>query len=255
MCGDGCDGADAPVEPLAEVGGQAESWRLRLAEVLFIVVLIVALPVLPRAWMYEWFNVSSERGASLVYTAGNLVLAVGAAVVLLGPRRERWAAAGLSAKRMGQQLGEAVWVALCAHAVTLCTLLLLGVWSMGGRAAGDGTWGGEGLRRAERLADGSELGGVLVMFALGAICEELLFRGLLLHSLAGLTRDPWIAILGSSLLFALSHWGLGDQNVFVALWLGLVLGTAYVRSGSLLTVVAAHFLFNASGHVVFVATG
>ncbi|HOO16504.1 MAG TPA: CPBP family intramembrane metalloprotease [Phycisphaerae bacterium] len=87
---------------------------------------------------------------------------------------------------------------------------------------------------------------VLLVTAIGAAAEELFFRGLLLRYLTDLFRAPKLAILTSAAFFGLAHLGAGYFNALIALWMGIVLGAIYARRGGLLTVVAAHFLFNAS---------
>lgn len=82
----------------------------------------------------------------------------------------------------------------------------------------------------------------LLLFALTpALCEELLFRGLLLQ--AFLRRfPPGLAILLVSLLFGLFHFSL-DRLLPTAV-LGLLLGLATWRTGSLLPAMLIHGLNN-----------
>lgn len=77
-----------------------------------------------------------------------------------------------------------------------------------------------------------------------AIHEELLFRGLLIPYLrqAGL---GWAgAIIASSLLFAVLHYGQGVLAIPQVLAIGLTLSLAFVGTRSLLAVMLAHFLFD-----------
>ncbi|MEB3160974.1 MAG: CPBP family intramembrane glutamic endopeptidase, partial [Synechocystis sp.] len=71
--------------------------------------------------------------------------------------------------------------------------------------------------------------------------EELIFRGFLLPSL---TRyfPVWLAILASSLLFAIAHLNLSE--VLPLLVLGCVLGVVYSRSRNLLASMTLHSLWN-----------
>jgi membrane protease YdiL (CAAX protease family) len=87
-------------------------------------------------------------------------------------------------------------------------------------------------------------GAVVLVMLIGAAAEELLFRGLLLRYLNGLLRVPWLAILISAAAFGAGHLVGGYFNALVAFWNALVLGTVYMRRGSLLTVTLAHFLYN-----------
>jgi len=71
--------------------------------------------------------------------------------------------------------------------------------------------------------------------------EELIFRGFLLPSL---TRycPVWLAIIASSLLFAIAHLNLSE--ILPLLVLGSVLGVVYSRSRNLLSSMVLHSLWN-----------
>lgn len=84
-----------------------------------------------------------------------------------------------------------------------------------------------------------------------AVCEELLFRGVLLPAL--LTRHrPGAAVFVSAALFASLHvaptsdGGVTLYQVPQALLVGVALGVLRLRSGSLLPGVLAHTLYNAT---------
>jgi hypothetical protein len=72
--------------------------------------------------------------------------------------------------------------------------------------------------------------------------EEIIFRGFLLPSL---TRymPVWLAIVASSLLFAIAHLSLSE--VLPLATLGMVLGIVYTRSRNLLASMLLHGLWNA----------
>lgn len=95
--------------------------------------------------------------------------------------------------------------------------------------------------------DGGEL---LVLLALAAItpaiCEELLFRGLLLRTLLR-RHSPALAIGASAATFALLHWTPGGAaRMAPTLILGLLLGWAVWRSGSLWVGMLVHGVYNAT---------
>ena len=81
--------------------------------------------------------------------------------------------------------------------------------------------------------------------------EEFLFRVLLLNSLRQLL-DPFRAILISSAIFAMIH-GLVDAIPLYPL--ALVLGFLYYRTGSYLSVVTMHAMFNAYNLLQFRLSG
>ncbi|MFL6158549.1 MAG: CPBP family intramembrane glutamic endopeptidase [Marmoricola sp.] len=85
---------------------------------------------------------------------------------------------------------------------------------------------------------------VLLTTPLQAMGEEYVFRGYLTQAFGALTRRPWIAVLLSSLLFALAH---GTQNapLFLdRLTFGLMAGYVVLRTGGLEAGIALHIWNN-----------
>lgn len=84
---------------------------------------------------------------------------------------------------------------------------------------------------------------LLIMALLPAIGEELFFRGSLQKALLRLTSKPWLAILMSSLVFALLH---GTFFKLIPIFtLGLALGVIYHVTRNLWYTITIHFLNNA----------
>jgi membrane protease YdiL (CAAX protease family) len=80
--------------------------------------------------------------------------------------------------------------------------------------------------------------GVLILLGLVTpLCEELLFRGVILRSLLD-HRGPWPAVLLSSGAFALFH--LHPIHALIAFGLGVVAGWAVVATGSVWIAYAIH---------------
>lgn len=85
---------------------------------------------------------------------------------------------------------------------------------------------------------------VLIVVVLAPIAEEIVFRGVLLPSLA----RHWgvrVAVVGSSALFAFMH--VTPYAIVPIFVLAVALGVLFVRTGSLWVCIAAHVLFNATG--------
>ncbi|MBX2814571.1 MAG: CPBP family intramembrane metalloprotease [Saprospiraceae bacterium] len=82
------------------------------------------------------------------------------------------------------------------------------------------------------------LGGVLI----GPICEELIFRGVILKEFLR-HHPPATAIVFSALIFGVIH-GIAIQVIY-AFFLGLVLGWIYYRTRSLWLCFALHIINNA----------
>lgn len=106
---------------------------------------------------------------------------------------------------------------------------------------------GQGVRENEvdsllsaLLRDGNPLLFACVVL-IGPIAEEVVFRLVMVSGLRK-TLGPATAILLSSVAFAASHLDVARLPVFLAI--GLVLGTAYERSGNLGVPIAIHVLNN-----------
>jgi membrane protease YdiL (CAAX protease family) len=89
------------------------------------------------------------------------------------------------------------------------------------------------------FASGMSLGSILVIAALSAFGEEMLFRGLL---------TPAIGVVPQALIFGAAHQIPGRSRWVWVLWatvVGLALGAMYQLSGSLIGPLVAHALVNA----------
>lgn len=76
------------------------------------------------------------------------------------------------------------------------------------------------------------------------IGEELFFRGVLQRIFIRWTRNPWAGILITATLFSAFHFQF--FGFLPRLLLGVILGAIYWYSGSLLTAMLAHFLYDAA---------
>jgi membrane protease YdiL (CAAX protease family) len=86
--------------------------------------------------------------------------------------------------------------------------------------------------------------GMMAENALGAVAEELVFRGVLLHLWAA-RFGVRLGVLATSLLFAVMH-----ADVLGSLIFGVAMAVLYMRTGTLLVPIALHFLFNVCVDVV-----
>jgi hypothetical protein len=99
---------------------------------------------------------------------------------------------------------------------------------------------GEELERRQRLFSG--IAGALNACIFGPLIEEICFRGIVLDGLLKTRCRPWLAILISSLLFALLH-GLG-VNFVTALLFGILVGWLYWHTGSIILGIIIHIANN-----------
>jgi sodium transport system permease protein len=100
------------------------------------------------------------------------------------------------------------------------------------------------LRKALAPAEGQRglLGNLLLVAATPAICEEVLFRGVVLRGLA--TRlAPSAAVVITGVLFGMFH--LDVYRLLPTVTLGVLLSWVALESGSIVTSMVAHFLNNA----------
>ncbi len=82
---------------------------------------------------------------------------------------------------------------------------------------------------------------ILLMAVIPAICEELLFRGVILQGLRSRFGD-WASIALSALMFALMHGNL--QQFVYPFILGGIMGWLMLRTGSLVSSILVHFINN-----------
>jgi membrane protease YdiL (CAAX protease family) len=84
----------------------------------------------------------------------------------------------------------------------------------------------------------------LIFIALFAgVGEELFFRGIIQRLLIRGTRNPWLGIVVTALVFSFFHFQF--FGFLPRFFLGLLLGAVYWYSGSLWTAILAHFLYDA----------
>jgi membrane protease YdiL (CAAX protease family) len=78
--------------------------------------------------------------------------------------------------------------------------------------------------------------------ALPAVCEELFFRGILQKLFIQIFKSAWPGIIFTAFLFSAFH--MQFMGFLPRMALGIILGALYWYSGSLLTSMLGHFLFN-----------
>lgn len=101
----------------------------------------------------------------------------------------------------------------------------------------------EQLRRTVFAAERPLALDLLALALSPAICEELLFRGVLLRA-SNVERRPWLAVLLNGLLFGAFH--LSVYRFLPTLLLGLILAALVVRSGSIIVAMVFHLANNAA---------
>ena len=103
--------------------------------------------------------------------------------------------------------------------------------------------------QSSSLLGGSMAFAIIYTVLIAPVCEETIFRGLVLTIFDG-KLPKWLSILISALVFALIH--LPSPIAFIyTLTLGVVLGFVRYRTKSLVPCVLAHIIFNATNYLLF----
>lgn len=108
-----------------------------------------------------------------------------------------------------------------------------------------------------QLVSPDALPAALVCGLAPAVFEEAVFRGVVIGRMRAGGRGTWQTLLGSALLFAVVHLtnavGADLVNTLVqtayALVVGLLFGAMYLRSGDIVTVIAAHAAVDISSKI------
>ena len=229
-----------------------------------VALAVVSLALSASLWVWLLKGVIESDDLKLALSGGlaelfSCLLVLG----LLGWKApDRLKSLGLTVKGLGANLGwglvlaVAVWpvatlvlVPLSLHAVEF---LYHWMWDL--------SYTAEAHTLLREMSDNSTTGHVLLVIILAVgiapLTEEILFRGLLQGWLAGMFRSRWIAIAASAGIFSLFHLAarenaavgeisLARVETIPALFvLGLVLGYAYEKSGSLWRPIMIHLVFN-----------
>ncbi len=105
---------------------------------------------------------------------------------------------------------------------------------------------------SESILNGYMWVAVIYTVIVAPICEELVFRGLILNELNG-KIPKWSAIIGIAIIFGLIHsFPIGFIYAFS---LGVLLGWLYHYTGSLTPCIIVHTFFNATNYLSFIPKG
>ena len=102
------------------------------------------------------------------------------------------------------------------------------------------------LARLLMPTDSREKRAFLLLSGVGAVCEEYVYRGFLLHVVTTWTGRSWVAVGLTALSFGLAHGYQRLAGISRAMLLGAVLAIPVVWSSSLFPAIVAHFWINAA---------
>ena len=94
------------------------------------------------------------------------------------------------------------------------------------------------------ISQGSLCSSLLIIAALAAISEELLFRSVIQKSLIKLFKNAHVAIIVTAIIFSAFHFDF--FGFFPRMILGIMLGYMFYLSGSILPSMLMHFVNNAT---------
>ena len=114
---------------------------------------------------------------------------------------------------------------------------------------------GEGVPRPRRLeilvaGTGAERRWACLASVGAGVCEEVLFRGLLVMAGIAAGWPPIVAVLASSVLFGLAHLYQGWLGLLLTPVLGLGMASLFLPTGSLLFPIVVHTLIDLRGLVM-----
>ncbi len=231
------DPLDIPVSPIRRrllAVGQATAFAVLSVVLWFLTIWLLQ----GQSW------VENALVLSVVSLAPSVVVAH--TVFVLLDRASSWETLGFSCSARG--LTELITGTLGGTAIALAVVGTL--WTLGWIVVDPGTPPTAG---AEEVIWAPGWIYACVILFLGASSEELLFRGFCLQLLIRAT-NPWIAVIGTSVLFGLLHAGNPGASkvglVNTALF-GCLFGFLLVRRRSLMTPIGVHFGWN----FTLVATG
>ncbi len=93
---------------------------------------------------------------------------------------------------------------------------------------------------------------ITVVFA-APVMEEYIFRGIVQRNAIRFTGKPYLGILLTSLIFALVHFV--PQQMVMAFFASIVIGTVYYATRSLFTVITLHLLNNGLAYTFYLYFG
>ncbi|MDL4772615.1 MULTISPECIES: CPBP family intramembrane glutamic endopeptidase [Thermomonosporaceae] len=169
---------------------------------------------------------------------------VAAVIVLVSPG-VRAADVGLAPPDdMSAVLGMLTGLAL----MVVITAVLFHLRARSGRAAP-----GQGAYAAMLPRTRAERGAALAMSVTAGVCEELVFRGLLIALGVAAGLDLTTAAGAALAVFVLGHLYQGWKGMLAVAALGYLFTATYLATGSLLVPIVAHILIDVRGLVVMPA--
>ena len=221
-------------------------------DITFLIFLTLVVPVLA-VWSFRSLQrqlAAGETAARLTDYRSTILWEWAVVAVLL----LFWFAVGRSAGDLGfaPVAGWGFWLGLAVVAA-----LALGLFGQERRARSQPETRGETRQQMGAFEDFAprterELKTFSLLSVTAGICEEIVYRGYLMWLLAGFA-NVWVAVLGSSLVFAACHLYQGWSGAIRVFVLGTVMAGLYLLTGSLWVPILLHAVVDlAMGRLAFI---
>ena len=234
--------------------------RVGLPEVALAVVSMMGL-----AWLWTRLLAGAVESETLGPSVAGGLAGLMSCLLILGilgwKAPNRLGSLGLKAKGLKSHLGWGTLLAVAVWPIAVLVLAPASFWVI--EKACRWLWDLSYTQQAHALmreigeaGTSEKIMVVLLAVVVAPLTEEILFRGLLQGALAGALKSRWTAIIASAAVFALFHLAarenaavgeasLARVETIPALFvLGVVLGYAYEKSGSLYRPMVIHMVFN-----------
>jgi membrane protease YdiL (CAAX protease family) len=230
--------------------GKVAIWPYHLIDLLWMgfIVFIYAASSIGSAQV-------ADQHTELKITVDGLIVTIGFQLVL----------AGMTVVVMVWRIRPIAWLGLrwpgWRRVLLIGPVSVLGMWALSASLYFSGyfKWmdslGVEQMQDSVKLLQDTRDPLILALMAVTAVivapvCEEILFRGYL-YPAAKRFAGPWVAGIGTALIFAAAHGSLSPLlPLFV---LGCLLVLAYEWTGSLWAPIAMHFCFNGATVIIQLA--
>ncbi|TWT45001.1 CAAX amino terminal protease self- immunity [Phycisphaerae bacterium RAS1] len=240
---DGAAAADATFR-------DAPSWRAAACGAAVVLCLALAMYALPRRWLYGFVSLSDPQTAwihvGVLSSALDLVCWCGALLVLQSTLGIRWTYFGVSRRHVDAQMWRACMAVVFCYLAAGLVSVVESVATRLGDAIPTSTAVEQSqfAHHAAAALRSPEAGTVLLLMAIAACAEEILYRSLLLSLTRTVLHSATWAVVITSLVFALAHWRAGAIEMLYAAAVSLVIATMFVRRPSLIMAALGHGAYN-----------
>ncbi len=205
----------------------------------FALLLLIGLPLMAaRNKRLEEHAQVIERARPALYLSAALTL-----LLIAGLTAAVAAWQQIGAGQLGWKVDEPTVELIWALGVTAAGLAIAALSRLVGRIAG---WKESPLLRLLLPVSGPERRSFLVLAGIGAVCEEYIYRGFMLHVLIDWTGQGWSATAATALSFGLAHGYQRLNGIVRSAALGWLLAVPVIWTGSLFPAILGHFWINAA---------